>query len=181
MSLFSKVTAGKDIPHDFNVVIEIPRNSDPVKYEVCKENGTLMVDRFLGTSMIYPCDYGYIPQTLSGDGDPVDVLVVCPYPLIPGAVIRCRTIGLLRTVDESGPDAKLLAVPVKKLTPLYDHVTTPEDLGQHLLATIEHFFTHYKDLEPGKWVKVDGWEEREAAHQEIAEAAARYQKASELS
>lgn len=178
MSLFNKITAGKDVPHDFNVVIEIPRNSDPVKYEVCKENGTLLVDRFLGTSMIYPCDYGYIPQTLSGDGDPVDVLVVCPYPLIPGSVIRCRTIGLLRTVDESGPDAKLLAVPVKKLTPIYDNVKEAQDLGQHLLATIEHFFTHYKDLEAGKWVKVDGWENAAAAQKEIEAGVERY-KASE--
>jgi len=176
MSLFTKLTAGKDIPHDFNVVIEIPRNSSPVKYEVCKETGQLNVDRFLGTSMIYPCDYGYIPQTLSGDGDPVDVLVVCPYPLIPGSVIRCRTIGLLRTTDESGPDAKLLAVPVKKLTSLYDHVRNPQDLGQHLLSMIEHFFTHYKDLEAGKWVKVDGWEEADAAQKEIEESVKRFTK-----
>ncbi|MES2203604.1 MAG: inorganic diphosphatase [Pseudomonadota bacterium] len=173
---FSNLTAGKDIPRDFNVVIEIPRNSNPVKYEVCKDTGVLLVDRFLGTSMIYPCDYGYIPQTLSGDGDPVDVLVVCPYPLTPGSVIRCRTVGLLRTTDEKGPDAKLLAVPVKKLTSIYDHVQSPEDLGQPLLAMIEHFFTHYKDLEAGKWVKVDGWENAAAAQKEIVESVERFNK-----
>lgn len=174
MSLFDKISAGKNIPQDFNVVIEIPKNSHPVKYEVCKETGQLHVDRFLGTSMIYPCDYGYIPQTLSGDGDPVDVLVVCPYPLIPGSVIPCRTVGLLRTTDEKGADAKLLAVPLKKLTNIYDKVQSPEDLGQALLAMIEHFFMHYKDLEAGKWVKVNGWEGAAAAQKEIEESVKRF-------
>ena len=174
MSLFN-VGAGKAIPHDVNVIIEIPRHSDPVKYEVDKETGALHVDRFMACAMHYPCDYGYIPQTLSLDGDPVDVLVVCPYPLIPGAVIRCRVVGLLRMTDDGGPDAKLLAVPVSKLTPLYDHVKEPVDLGQQLLDVIEHFFSHYKELEKGKWVKIDGWENSQAAFREVQESIERYQ------
>ena len=174
MSLFN-VSSGKELPHDVNVIIEIPRHSDPVKYEVDKETGALHVDRFMASAMHYPCDYGYIPQTLSEDGDPLDVLVVCPYPLIPGAVIRCRTIGLLRMTDDGGPDAKLLAVPVSKLTSLYNHIKEPLDLGQQFLDTIEHFFLHYKDLEKGKWVKVDGWEGSLAAFREIQESVERYQ------
>ena len=176
MSLF-KVEAGKDLPHDVNVIIEIPKHSDPVKYEVDKKTGALHVDRFMATCMYYPCDYGYIPNTLSEDGDPIDVLVVCPHALLPGSVIRCRVIGMLRMTDESGPDAKLLALPTSKLTSLYNHIEKPEDLGQHLLSSIEHFFSHYKDLEQGKWVKVDGWEGVAAAHKEIEESVARHDKA----
>lgn len=170
-----QLPAGHALPDDFNTVIEIPGRQNPVKYEVDKKSGMIAVDRFLSTSMIYPCDYGFIPHTLSEDGDPTDVLVVCPFPLYPGVYIRCRPVGMLRMTDESGKDAKVLAVPVTKLTPIYQDVQKPEDLGKELLATIEHFFTHYKDLEKGKWVKVDGWEGVESARQEILKSAERYQ------
>jgi inorganic pyrophosphatase len=171
------LAAGKQVPDDINVVIEIPsRCSHPVKYEMDKISGMVTVDRFLGTAMFYPCDYGFIPHTLSEDGDPVDVLVVAPYPLLPGSVIRCRPIGMLRMTDESGKDAKILAVPVAKLTTQYQQVQQPADLGQELLATIEHFFKHYKDLETGKWVTVDGWEKVESAKKEILAGVTRYQQ-----
>jgi inorganic pyrophosphatase len=124
--------------------------------------------------MFYPCDYGYIPHTLSEDGDPADVLVVCPFSLLPGVTIRCRPLGLLRMTDESGKDAKILAVPVSKLTPLYEAIQKPDDLGSQFLASVEHFFKHYKDLENGKWVKVDGWEGVEAAREEIMKSVERY-------
>lgn len=159
--------AGRDVPNDINVVIEIPSHSDPIKYELDKKTGMLMVDRFVATSMHYPCEYGFVPNTLSEDGDPVDVLVVTPFKLSPGVVIRCRPIGALRMTDESGVDTKILAVPIDKLTSLYHNVKKPEDVGAQLLASIEHFFQHYKDLEPGKWVKTNGWEGPEAAKQEI--------------
>ncbi len=169
------LSAGKQVPDDINVVIEIPSNNNPIKYEVDKDSGMVMVDRFLGTAMFYPCEYGFVPHTLSEDGDPVDVLVVSPYSLIPGSVIRCRPVGMLRMTDESGKDAKILAVPINKLTPRYQHVQKPEDLGKELIAAIEHFFKHYKDLEPDKWVKVDGWEPVESARQEILASIERYQ------
>lgn len=168
--------AGKKIPDDFNVVIEIPSHSDPIKYEIDKDSGMVMVDRFLGTSMFYPCEYGFIPHTLSEDGDPVDVLVISPFSLVHGAVIRCRPIGMLRMTDESGKDAKILAVPVDKLTPIYKDVHKPVDIGIDLLNKIEHFFTHYKDLEKGKWVKVDGWELIDAAKEEIEASVNRYKE-----
>jgi len=158
---------GNDIPNDVHVIIEIPWQSAPVKYEVDKESGCLSVDRFMGTAMYYPANYGYIPQTLSEDGDPVDVLVVTPVPLIPGAHIRCRPVGMLAMTDESGKDAKVLAVPITKLCPQYDAVKTYEDLPTQLLASISHFFEHYKDLEEGKWVKIDGWYGPDAAKEEI--------------
>lgn len=170
------VQAGKQVPDDVNVVIEIPSNSSPIKYEIDKDSGMVMVDRFVGTSMFYPCEYGFVPHTLSEDGDPVDVLVVAPYSLLPGSVIRCRPVGMLKMTDESGHDAKILAVPVSKLTPRYDHVKAPEDLGKDLLNKIEHFFKHYKDLENGKWVKVDGWEGLEAAKKEILASVQRYKE-----
>lgn len=168
--------AGKQVPDDINVVIEIASHSNPIKYEIDKASGMVMVDRFLGTAMFYPCEYGFIPHTLSEDGDPADVLVVSPFALIPGSVIRCRPIGMLRMTDESGKDSKILAVPVDKLTPRYQHVNKPADLGNELLNAIEHFFTHYKDLEKGKWVKVDGWEGTEAAKKEILASVVRYQQ-----
>lgn len=168
--------AGKQLPDDFNVVIEIPSHSHPIKYEVDKDSGMVMVDRFLGTSMFYPCEYGFVPHTLSEDGDPVDVLVISPFPLVPGAVVRCRPIGMLRMTDESGKDAKILAVPVSKLTPRYQQVTKPEDLGKELLNSIEHFFKHYKDLESGKWVKIDGWEGIDSARDEILASVKRYEE-----
>ena len=169
------VEAGPNLPDDFNVIIEIPANSPAVKYEVDKKTGTIMVDRFVGTSMHYPCDYGFIPHTLSEDGDPVDVLVISPLPLHPGVVIRCRPVGMLRMTDESGPDAKLLAVPVDKLTKQYSNVHKPEDLGEDFLARVKHFFEHYKDLEKGKWVKIDGWDNIDAARKEIIASEKRYQ------
>jgi len=168
------LAAGKQIPDDINVVIEIPSHSHPIKYEVDKDSGMVMVDRFLGTSMFYPCEYGFVPHTLSEDGDPVDVLVVSPFPLVVGSVVRCRPIGMLRMTDESGKDAKILAVPVNKLTPRYQQVTKPDDLGKELLNSIEHFFKHYKDLEAGKWVKIDGWEGLDAAREEILASVKRF-------
>ncbi len=174
---FDKVTAGKKAPEQFNVIIEIPMNADPVKYEVDKESGALFVDRFMSTAMHYPCNYGYVPQTISGDGDPVDVLVITPYPLLAGSVVTCRAIGMLNMEDEAGVDAKLLAVPIDKLLPIYASWQKPEDLHELQLRTIQHFFEHYKDLEPNKWVKVQGWSGPQAAHAEISSGMVAYQKA----
>lgn len=176
MSLNS-VPAGKNLPNEINVIIEIPANSPPVKYEVDKDSAAVFVDRFMTTAMFYPCNYGYVPQTLSDDGDPVDVLVVTPIPLISGSVIRCRPVGVLNMSDESGEDAKIIAVPVSKLTKQYDDVKTYQDLPDILVKSIEHFFAHYKDLEPNKWVKIEGWNGVEAAHAEITASVSRYQPA----
>ncbi|MES3040471.1 MAG: inorganic diphosphatase [Pseudomonadota bacterium] len=164
---YNQIPAGKDVPNDIYVVIEIPANHAPIKYEIDKDADALFVDRFVGTAMFYPANYGYIPNTLSEDGDALDVLVVTPYPVVPGAVIRCRPVGKLKMEDEAGIDAKLIAVPHDKLTPLYKHVKEYTDLPELLLKQIEHFFAHYKDLEPGKWVKITGWEGSEVAKQEI--------------
>lgn len=171
-----RVNAGRDVPNEINVIIEIPMHGEPVKYEVDKATGALFVDRFLTTSMYYPANYGYIPQTLSEDGDPVDVLVVTPIPLLSGSVIRCRVVGMLKMTDESGIDAKLLAVPIDKLCSMYKSVKTYQDLPKQLLLTVEHFFTHYKDLEEGKWVKVDGWEGPERALDEIMASVERFKE-----
>ena len=171
-----EVHAGKNLPDEVNVIIEIPAHADPIKYEVDKDSGAIFVDRFMGTAMHYPCNYGYIPHTISEDGDPADVLVVTPFPLQAGVVIRCRAVGVLKMEDEAGGDAKLIAVPVAKLTPLYNKVKTHEDLPDILLHQIQHFFEHYKDLEPGKWVKILGWEGPEAAHKEILDGVANYNK-----
>lgn len=173
---FMNVPSGKDLPNDFNVIIEIPMLSEPVKYEVDKESGALFVDRFMNTAMHYPCNYGYIPNTLSEDGDPVDVLVVTPVPLVHGSVIRCRPLGMLKMTDESGPDAKILAVPVPKLCGLYDNLQNHTDVNALQLNAIEHFFSHYKDLDKGKWVKIDGWAGVEEAKAEITSGAERYNK-----
>ena len=175
MSL-NNVTPGSKAPEVFNVIIEISANSDPVKYEVDKESGALFVDRFMGTAMHYPCNYGYIPQTISGDGDPVDVLVLTPFALPPGVVVPCRAIGMFKMTDEGGEDAKLLAVPTKKILPFYDHINTMDDVNPLVLKNIAHFFEHYKDLEPGKWVKVNGWVGIEEAHKEITDGQAAYAK-----
>lgn len=169
-----QLAAGKNIPDDFNVVIEIPSHNSPIKYEIDKHTGMVTVDRFIGTSMMYPCEYGFIPHTLSEDGDPVDVLVISPYSLNPGVVINCRPVGLLRMSDESGKDAKILAVPTDKICTRYQHVQKPQDLGEDFLNAIKHFFEHYKDLEKGKWVKVEGWEGKDKARQEIIDSVARY-------
>jgi len=174
-----RVGPGKDIPNDFNVIIEIPSHADPVKYEVDKETGAMFVDRFMNTAMHYPCNYGYIPHTLSEDGDPVDVLVVTPVPLISGSVIRCRAVGILNMTDEAGPDAKLLAVPLDKLCALYRDAKQPEDMPQQLLAQIKHFFEHYKDLEDGKWVKIEGWGNVDDAEKEINSSIKRFNDAPE--
>jgi inorganic pyrophosphatase len=172
-----RVNSGRDVPNDFNVVIEIPMNGDPIKYELDKETGALFVDRFMSTAMHYPCNYGYIPHTLSGDGDPVDVLVVTPYPLIPGVVVRCRPVGMLKMTDEAGSDEKLLAVPVDKLITIYRKVQSPRDLPEITLNQIAHFFAHYKDLEAGKWVKVEGWVGPEEAKKAIQDGVKRYKAA----
>ena len=162
-----RVGPGRDIPNDINVIIEIPMNADPIKYEVDKETGAMFVDRFMSTAMHYPCNYGYVPNTLSGDGDPVDVLVISPVPLITGVVVRCRPVGMLKMSDEAGDDSKVLAVPLDKLTSLYRSITSPRDLPELVTSQISHFFQHYKDLEPGKWVKVSGWVGPEEAKAEI--------------
>lgn len=166
MSL-NDVPAGKELPEDIYVVIEIPANTDPIKYEVDKKFDAIFVDRFMSTSMFYPCNYGYINQTLSLDGDPVDVLVPTPYPIQTGVVIRCRPIGILKMIDESGEDAKLVAVPHSKLTKEYDYIKDINDLPKLLRNKIKHFFEHYKDLESGKWVKIEGWENADIAKDEI--------------
>ncbi|MBE9547946.1 MAG: inorganic diphosphatase [Proteobacteria bacterium] len=171
---FDLVPPGHDIPNDINVVVEIPMNSPAVKYEVDKKSGAIFVDRMLKTSMHYPCNYGYVPHTLCGDGDPVDVLVVMPLPLVPGSIIQCRPVGVLHMEDESGEDAKLIAVPVDSVTGYYRHVNDVRDLPDMLLDTISHFFEHYKDLERGKWVKIDGWQGVDAARQEILDSIERY-------
>lgn len=174
---YSKIPAGKELPHDIYVAIEIPANSTPIKYEIEKDFDALMVDRFMATPMFYPANYGYIPNTLSEDGDALDVLVVTPYPVVPGSVIRARPIGILNMSDEAGKDAKLLAVPHDKLTVLYKDVKEPSDLPELFIKQIEHFFENYKDLEKGKWVKVDGWAGSKEAMAEVTKAAAAYQAA----
>ncbi len=173
MSLHN-VTPGDKAPGEFNVIIEIPMNADPIKYEVDHETGALFVDRFMSTAMHYPCNYGYIPNTLSGDGDPVDVLVITPVPLIPGVVVTCRALGMLRMEDEAGADSKLLAVPIDRILSIYSQWKKPEDLNPLRLNTIRHFFEHYKDLEEGKWVKVLGWEGVDAAHEEVTSGIAAF-------
>ena len=172
MSL-NKVTPGNNLPESFNVVVEIPMDSDPIKYEVDKESGAIFVDRILSTPMRYPCNYGYVPHTLCGDGDPADVLVLMPLALIPGSVIRVRPVGVLHMVDEAGGDEKILAVPATKVFNGYAHI---EDIGQvspHWLERIGHFFEHYKDLEKGKWVKLDGWGNAAEAKAVLVDAIAR--------
>ncbi len=176
MGALVKIGPGKKTPDEINVVIEIPCHGDPIKYEVDKETGALCVDRFLGTAMYYPCNYGYVPQTLSEDGDPVDVLVVAPFPLLIGCVIRCRPVGMLQMEDESGIDAKILAVPIDKLSTLYCEVKTWKELPSQLTDSIQHFFEHYKDLEKGKWVKLKGWSGVDAAKEEIQASLARYKQ-----
>lgn len=170
------VPAGKELPDDIYVVIEIPANSDPIKYEVDKETGALFVDRFMATAMFYPANYGYVNHTLSSDGDPVDVLVPTPYPLQPGSVIRCRPVGVLKMTDEAGGDAKVVAVPHTKLSKEYDYIKDVGDLPALLKAQIQHFFESYKALEAGKWVKVEGWGDVNEARQEILESFERAKK-----
>ena len=169
-----RVPAGRDVPDEVNVIIEIPMNSEPVKYEVDKDSGAIFVDRVLTTPMRYPCNYGYIPQTLCGDGDPLDVLVILPLPLVPGSAIRCRPVGVLRMSDEAGADEKLVAVPIPKVFEGYAHISDIDQVSRHWLERIGHFFEHYKDLENGKWVKIEGWANADAAKQEILASVERY-------
>ena len=172
-----RVNSGRALPDDFNVVIEIPMNADPIKYEVDKESGAIFVDRFIGTAMHYPCNYGYVPHTLSDDGDPIDVLVITPFALQHGVVVRCRPLGVLEMQDEAGADEKLLAVPITKILPWYKHWQSPDDIAPERLTQIQHFFEHYKDLESGKWVRILGWEGPERARELLTGAVARYQAA----
>lgn len=171
---YSRIPCGNHLPDDINVLIEIPANHDPIKYEIDKDSDALFVDRFVATPMFYPANYGYIPGTLSEDGDALDVLVVCPYPVVPGSVIRSRPIGVLMMIDEAGPDAKLIAVPHPKLTRLYDAVGEVEDLPELLRLQTVHYFENYKALEQGKWVKVQGWGDAAAAKAEIMASRERY-------
>lgn len=171
----NKVSAGANLPQEINVVIEIPMHGGPVKYEVDKDTNVLTVDRLMQTAMYYPANYGYMPQSLGEDGDPVDVMVVTPIPLICGSVITVRPVGMLQMRDESGKDAKIVAVPVSKITKLYDHIKNYDDLDASLIAAIEHFFNHYKDLEKGKWVEISGWEPVQAAFDEITNSIKRFE------
>jgi len=169
---FSRLPVGINPPWDINVVVEIPYNSEPVKYEVHKEAGVMYVDRFLHTAMRYPFNYGFVPHTLAGDGDPVDIGVVGRTPVIPGAVIRCRPIGILLMEDEGGPDEKLLSVPVKQIHPFYDDVHNYSDLPGAQIDQFTHFYAHYKDLEHDKWVKIIRWGDADEAAQRILDGIA---------
>jgi inorganic pyrophosphatase len=171
---FNTIPAGKDLPNDIYVAIEIPANASPIKYEIDKDMDALLVDRFMATPMFYPANYGYINNTLADDGDALDVLVITPYPVMPGSVIRARPVGVLKMSDEAGGDEKLLAVPHEKLTQLYNDIQDIDDVPQLLKDQITHFFEHYKDLEKGKWVKVEGWENADSARAAIIKAAAAY-------
>jgi inorganic pyrophosphatase len=177
--ILDRVTSGDDVPHNVNVIVEIPAHSDPVKYEVDKDTGAMFVDRFMTTAMHYPCNYGYIPHTLSADGDPVDVLVLTPVPLISGSVVSCRPVGVLQMTDESGDDAKVLAVPIDKLCKGYRQVQDFRDLSPMILEQIAHFFEHYKDLDEGKWVRVEGWAGVDEAKREILDSVQMFKNAPE--
>jgi inorganic pyrophosphatase len=174
MSL-QQVPAGSRVPDEINVIIEVPMNSPAIKYEVDKASGAIFVDRMLKTAMYYPCNYGYVPHTLCDDGDPVDVLVVLPLPMLPGTVVRCRPVGVLQMKDEAGEDYKVIAVPVTSVTGIYRHIGDVGDLDQTLLAQIEHFFEHYKDLEANKWVRTGDWLGVEEARKVLVEALALYE------
>jgi inorganic pyrophosphatase len=173
------VPTGKNPPDEINVIIEIPKDAEPVKYEVDKASGAIFVDRILSTPMRYPCNYGYVPHTVCGDGDPADVLVILPLPLIPGSVIRCRPVGVLKMSDEAGSDEKILAVPIDKVFAGYSHITDIGHVSAHWCERIGHFFEHYKDLEKGKWVKLDGWGGAEEAKAILVDAMQRYDGAAD--
>jgi inorganic pyrophosphatase len=171
---FEKVPAGRNLPDEINVIIEVPMNSPAIKYEIDKDSGAIFVDRMLKTAMYYPCNYGYVPHSMCGDGDPLDVLVVLPLPLVPGTVIQCRPVGVLQMKDEAGEDAKIIAVPISEVTGIYRHITSVEDVDDLLLDQIEHFFEHYKDLERNKWVRTGEWEGVDVARKEIMDSIACY-------
>jgi inorganic pyrophosphatase len=173
------IAIGHNPPDDVNVIVEVPIGGEPIKYEMDKAAGTLVVDRFLHTPMRYPGNYGFVPHTLSDDGDPIDVLVANTRPIVPGAVINVRPIGVLKMDDEAGGDEKIIAVPVPKLTKRYEHVVNYTDMPEITLQQIQHFFEHYKDLEPGKWVKVLGWGDAQEAKKLIAEAIEREKQRSD--
>ncbi len=177
----SKIAIGRNPPVDINVIIEVPMGGEPVKYEMDKASGALFVDRFLHTAMFYPGNYGFVPHTLSADGDPIDVLVVGQHPLVPGAVVRVRPIGALVMEDEGGGDEKLIGVPVDALHPFYSNVKSTDDLPTTLIEQISHFFAHYKDLEKGKWVTIGAWKDADGAAVLLNEAIARAQAAGEKS
>lgn len=164
----SKISIGKNAPVAVNVIIEVPMGADPVKYEMDKDSGAVVVDRFVQTAMHYPCNYGFIPHTLSADGDPVDVLVISRFPLVPGCVIAVRPVGVLLMEDDGGKDEKIIAVPTTKLDPYYANIAEHTDFPAILTEQIRHFFEHYKDLEKGKWVKIAGWGNRAEAEAFIA-------------
>ena len=174
-----RLAAGANVPEEINVVIEIPKDAEPVKYEVDKATGAIFVDRVLSTPMRYPCNYGYVPRTLGGDGDPLDALVILPLPLVPASVIRCRPVGVLKMSDEAGGDEKILAVPIDKVFTGYSHIDDIAKVSSHWLERIGHFFEHYKDLEKGKWVKLDGWGGVVEAKAILGEAMTRYDAAAD--
>jgi inorganic pyrophosphatase len=174
---FNLISAGRNPPKDLNAVIEIPLGGVPVKYEFDKASGAIYVDRFLHTAMFYPGNYGFIPHTLSEDGDPCDVMVISQAPVVPGAIIRCRPVGALLMEDEGGKDEKVLAVPVDSLHPYYTGVASYRDLPDVMVEQIAHFFQHYKDLEKGKWVTIVRWVETEEAERLVVEAIERAKKA----
>ena len=175
--IIDAVSIGKNPPDDVNVIIEVPIGGDPIKYEMDKEAGALVVDRFLYTAMHYPGNYGFIPHTLSGDGDPCDVMVVNTRAIVPGAVMSCRIVGVLLMEDQAGIDEKLIAVPSSQLTARYDSVRNYTDLPDITIHQIQHFFEHYKDLEPGKWVKIVRWGDKAEAQRLILEGIERAKKA----
>lgn len=171
------VPIGRNPPQDVNVIIECPLGGEPVKYELDKDSGALFVDRIVHTSMRYPANYGFIPHTLAEDGDPIDALIVARTPFIPGCIARARPVGVLRMTDDAGGDDKLLCVPVDSLHPYYTNVQSWSDLPEILIQQIEHFFKHYKDLEPGKWVRCEGWDGRDVAERLVVEAIERAERA----
>lgn len=173
--ILENICPGENIPDEINVVIEIPSNSTPVKYEMDKDSGALFVNRFTNVAMFYPCNYGFVPNTLSEDSDPVDVLVVTPVPVMSGCVITCRPIGMLKMEDEAGPDVKILAVPTYGLNTVYETVQTIHEMPGEFLNQITHFFEQYKALDPKKWVKIDGWVGPEEARKEVVQGINRYE------
>jgi len=170
----TRISVGPNPPDEVHAVIEIPAGGAPIKYELDKESGALFVDRFLHTPMFYPANYGFIPNTLGDDGDPLDIMVITPFPLVPGCVVTCRAVGVLEMADDKGLDEKILAVPVDSVYPIYCDVKSHSDLPALVTEQIEHFFTRYKDLEKGKWVKMQGWSGPERARELIVKAIAAY-------